>query len=227
MPQLTRCYEVTLPCGSIEQTGVAAGTPVPSCEAMSGPVSPLAAAGPSSSSPCASVSPTLGICGSDAARPAPDAHQHTPQKAAHPGLHPPAGSPSEPHSPEFRAPAGSPLLRSGGGGRGEGGEACTPQLLSRPSGGAPEPSPQSDALWAFLRSAEGQVAALEARLAAAEADFATLLAFFGQKVPAAEALRTAQPAAFLSLVVKIVDGISTARAQREQVDACASGSCDA
>ena len=145
-----------------------------------------------------------------------------------------AGGPSNPRSPVFEAPPaaaaspaplGSPLLCTRSIGAAD--TACTPQLLTRPTvrgggvvGAASEPSPQSDALWAFLRSAEAQVAEVEARVAAAQVECEALLAFFGQKVPDAEALRTTQPAAFLRFVVKVVDCICTAQAQRDQIGVC-------
>lgn len=110
----------------------------------------------------------------------------------------------------------SPLLCAAAGAA----QACTPQLLTQPAPLA-EPSPKSDALWAFLRSAESQVAEVQAQLAQAQQDCAALLAFFGQAVPDEEKLRTTQPAAFLGLVAKVADCISAARAQRNQVQACA------
>jgi hypothetical protein len=136
----------------------------------------------------------------------------------------------ESHSPKFRHAPGGPALEASEspllcGGSAAAAAACTPQLLSQAAGSgstakAAEPSPQSDALWAFLRSAEGQVTEVEARLAEAQKEFATLLAFFGQRVPDEEKLRTTQPAAFLGLVAKVADTICSARAQREQVKAC-------
>lgn len=221
-------FHVCVHSANIPFTSVAipAGTPeVASCEVACAPLSPLtAAAATGSSSPCASISPTLGICGPEVAEPV----QRTPRK-----LGPPSGGasggPSDPHSPEFEAPSAaagalapqrSPLLctRSVDAA----GTACTPQLLTRSTGrgAALEPTPQSDALWAFLRSAESQVAEVEARVAAAQVEFEALLTFFGQKVPDTPTLCMTQPAAFLGFVAKVVDCICTAQAQREQVTVC-------
>eukprot|EP00892_Ulva_mutabilis_P001840 jgi/Ulvmu1/11657/UM008_0062.1 len=187
------------------------------CDSSSAPLSPLAAAAtaPGTSSPLTSISPTLGICGLDAA----DAAQIAPRESAAA-----AATPSEPHSPKFRPaagaePLGSPLLCAAGGTA----AACTPQLPPRPPAEAPppRPSPQSDALWAFLRAAETEVAEVAERLERMQADCAALLAYYGQPVPDAEKLRTKQPAAFLGFVAKVVDCISAAQRQRDQVRACA------